>query len=248
MWTILVVIIFSILFYSLNRRIKNIEEVKGNAYSQTFGINALHAVLANKMFGKLSKIKSAEEGKPFKNWPQTDRNEWHRKFPHKQKIIDKTYLGITYLASENAFYVKTKDIFGLVLSEFRKTSIYSSCLIGDESYFKAYLEFGLVDRIADYSGRRIRVISGYLTEGIGSLTKDYDSKEDSKNKKTQILFDFPLDRTNWTDEEFKSLGFEIERYEPSLELQTAGHKDIFGETEYYDTHVTYKKNEVEIHC
>lgn len=245
-WTLISVVLFFILFYTLDRRMRRLEENRGNSYSQHFSINALKAVLANKMFGKLSKIKSSEEGKPYEDWTESERNKWHKGVHHK--IVDKVYVHVTYLASENAFFIKTKDTSGLVLNELHKTCIYSSFLIGELSNGEDYLEFGLFNRIANYGDKKIRVISGYLTEGIGSLTKDYNHHDYEANQKTQILFDFPLDHINWTDEDLKTLGFEIERYEPSLELQSAGYKDIFGETEFYDTSITYKKNGVEIYC
>src|ERR1035437_9111221 len=59
----------------LEKSTKNLENnAEKPNYSQAFIVDALQAVLMNKMFGELSGIKSVAEGKPFQEWTKSDQS------------------------------------------------------------------------------------------------------------------------------------------------------------------------------
>lgn len=225
-WTLILVILVFVLIYTLDRRIRRLEEARGRGYSQSFSINALDAVLVNRMFGELSKIRSAEEEKSYKDWTDSERKKWDKDF--RSEIVNKVYVGIKYLSSEDAFFVKTKDQSGFVLPKIEKRYLYSSCLIGEDDSFEDHLEFGLVERIIDYKEGKTRAITGYLRENNG---------KDNDKSKTIILFDFPYDRMDMTDDDLKNLGFEVKRREGSWPYE-----DMFGEMTVPPTMIDYTKN------
>lgn len=228
---LLAIILFVVVVYALSKRVNNLEEVRGQGFSHSLRITAIDAVATNKVFGKLSKIKSAEEEKPYKEWGEAEKNKWHKEF--SGEIEDKAAVNLTYLASEDAFFVKTKDQSGFVLPKIGKRYLYSSCLIGKgDSFFEDYLEFGLVERIIDYKEGKSRAITGYLRENNG---------KDKDKSRTTILFDFPYDRRDMTDDDFKSLGFEIKRWEGNWPDE-----DMFGEMTVPPTIIDYMKNDCKI--
>lgn len=227
------IIFVVIVIYVLSKRVKNLEQSRGRGYSQSFSINTLDAVSTNRMFGKLSKIKSSEEEKPYKEWVESERNKWHKEF--SSEVEGKVSINITYLASEEAFYIKTKNEFGFLLPLLGRSYLYNACLIGEDSYSEDHLEFGIADRIVDYREGKIRVITGYLQEHY-----KHEFEKDNKDK-LHILFDFPFERIDMTDDDYKSLGFEVDR-KGGDDIYT----DIFGETHGIPLRLTYKKNGAKI--
>ena len=79
-WTVISIILFFIVIYTLDKRIKKLEESRGRGFSYSFNINVLQAVLQNEMFGKLTKLKSAEEGKTYEDWSEGDKDKWHKTY------------------------------------------------------------------------------------------------------------------------------------------------------------------------
>lgn len=230
MWTLISVIIFFILIYTLDRRIKKLEEARGRGFSWAFNIDGLEAVLQNEMFGRITGIKSAEEGKPYKHWTEAEKNIWHKKY--QEEMASKTQVRLTYLVSEDAFFVKGKEGSTIVLHDVLGNSyIYSANVIGDKDEVEDYLEFGLMDRIKKDSGTYQRVITGYLKEHKGIMEKG----------EFKILFDFPFNRNDMRDEDFKSLGYEVEHMGGDDIYQ-----DDFGETHSLLRLTTLKKNGAKI--
>ncbi|RJQ27953.1 hypothetical protein C4577_00370 [Candidatus Parcubacteria bacterium] len=229
-WTLISVILFFIFFYALDRRIKRIEEARGRGFSWAFNIDALESVLQSEMFGRITGIKSAEKGRPYKEWTEAEKNIWHKKY--HETIAPKTQVRLTYLVSEDAFFVKGKDAPSVVLHDVLGSSyIYTINVIGDKNEIESYLEFGLTDRIKKDKGIYQRVITGYLKEHKGiSETGDF-----------KVLFDLPFTRNNMSDEDFKSLGYDIEHMGGDDIYQ-----DDFGETHSLLRITTLKKNGAKI--
>lgn len=231
-WTLISIILFFILFYAFDKRIKKLEETRGRGFSQSFSVDVLQAVLQNEMFGKMSKIKSAEEGKLFKDWPESDREKWYK--ANQKNIVEKTHIRLTYLSSEDAFSIKVGSNFGIQLPSYLGTDyVYSETIIGEDDSFEDYLGFSLIRRnIEGKDGKFMHVISGYLEEHF----KDLDKKT-----KVHLLFDYPFNRQDLSDNELKDMGFEVDR-----KGGDDVYEDHFGEMQSIPTMLTFKKNGAEI--
>ncbi|MEK9179232.1 MAG: hypothetical protein AAB893_02075 [Patescibacteria group bacterium] len=73
MWiSILLAIILGYFIYQQGKRLRALEEVRGPGYVHRFNINAIDAIMKHKMFGHITGIKSASEGKEFKDWTKAD--------------------------------------------------------------------------------------------------------------------------------------------------------------------------------
>lgn len=230
-WIIISIILFFIVIYTLDKRIKRLEETRGRGYSHSFNVNVLQSILQNEMFGKLAKIKSAEEGKNYKDWSEEDKDKWHKIY--QKDVVEKIYVRLTYLSSEDAFAIKVGNNFGIQLPSYGKDYVYSTSVVGDDGSFEDYLGFSLVRRnIKDHTDKYIHVLSGYLEEHFEDL---------DKKSKMQLLFDFPFNRQDLNDDYLKGLGFEVER-KGGDDI----YEDSFGETQATPTMLSFKKNGAEI--
>ncbi len=219
------------IFYVLDKRIKKLEANRGSTPSHKFFIEASNAIYQNKLFAEISGIKSGLEGKPVKEWSKGEVTKWRKDY--YRNISQKAFIKLVYLASEDAFIVQNSGGTDIYLPESSKNDIFSAVVAGDEDQMKDYLELGVVDRtIKKEGGEYTRVITAYLEEHY----EDFHKKV-----KPTILFDFPFGYWDLKDEDYKNLGFEVER-------QGGGdiYTDSFGETRGIPTITKYIKNGAEI--
>lgn len=234
MWlTILLALILGYYIYQVEKRVGSIEETRGPGYSHWFSVNVLDAVLKHKKFGEITGIKSASDGKAYKDWSKADKDRWHKNFA--EKIADKTRVTINYLQPENAYFVRTYKTNPTIAQRDSNTNLlYSAIVVGDEDGFKDNIDFSIYERLIKYDkGNYGWVLTPCLEYQDGKI---FDGK-----REFTALCDFPLFRTDLTDEEVKKLGFEVER--------RGGddiYEDSFGEKHSIPTEIMYKKNGVEI--
>src|SRR3989338_1761464 len=145
MWvTILVIaIILYYFYYKLEKRVNFLEKSKGPGYSVRFRIDAHNAVIKHKMLGKLTNIQSAIKGKDYSSWTETEKSKLRKIY---KKSLDKSIVDITYLASENAYFINDGHKTNIVLRDEISTLIYSSFVIGDENTIESpVFEFPLYE-------------------------------------------------------------------------------------------------------
>lgn len=230
----ILIILIGIAFYGihqLGKGLDKIEEKRGLGNSEFFTINVRNAIYLHPRFLKESKIKGALKGKHFKDMSEKDRTAFGN-FIEKQ-MGDKGWLAITYLANENAFFIR--DSYGktnLILSEpYGTTEILRELIIGDENgigIFENRLEFRLtVKNEKDHKGQYRDFLIGYIKE---------EFKEIGKKAEVQILFRYPFGSLDLNNEDMKALGFKIE-------VHDAGDFENFrGEIEFTKTIIEYSQN------
>jgi len=223
MWIIYTSIaLLAIGYFSLSNKFKNFEESRGKQYSMQFSVDFLNSVITNKMFGKLYGIKSAETGKEFKDWTKEDKEKWHK---ISKELANKLAVNVSYLQSEDAYFVKADQQAYISLPDLGNRNIYATTI--HETEDGESLDCFLCERYLKSEQISGKVITGYLREFDG------ESK-----KKITILFDFPIGTmSDMSDDVFKQLGYSVERH---------GGDDIyendFGDNESIPTMVTYSKN------
>ena len=77
-----------------------------NLESFTLSVDATKAVLQYQPFAGLSGISKESQGKGFRDWTKVDQEKWHGKL--RETVGKNMFIGLRYLASENAFYVRTE--------------------------------------------------------------------------------------------------------------------------------------------
>lgn len=220
-------------FYTFDKRIKQLEETRGRTYSKSFLIYSFNAILKYPLFRQLSRVNSAIENQPSDKWSDAE-NDKFQKFINDTKAEQKSNIRLVYLSSEDAFVVETDGKTHTVLPGIGGNSIYSAHFPSIENILKGEsFSFNIIDRhITIGSNKYCRVITGYL----------FDDLRDMRiNTKAKILFDFPLE-DKMTDDDFKLLGFEVERSDGDV------YEDALGEQQSAPTLIKYKKNGVEIDC
>jgi len=233
MWlTIIVAVVLGYYIYNLEKRIKSLEEVRGPGYSHWFMVNALKAVMNHKKFGEITKIKSAQEGKDFKDWSKADKDRWYK---ISDRIATKSHVKFSYLPGENAYFVNTgKETPYLTHRSGTNNLLYSEIIVGDVDGFKDHITLDIYERLRKGAQGKYE---WYLT-----VCLDYkDEKFFGGKKDFQILCEFPHFRESVEDDELKQLGFEIKR-QGGDDI----YEDSFGENHAIPTVVEYIKNGVEI--
>lgn len=191
----------------LHKRVENLEKsakVEEDRFSWTFNVKAQLAAITNPVFGKLSGIKSAEEGKNASQWTKKEQSHW-AKFWQKQ-IIQRSHFSITYLAKENAFFNRSIDgTSGFVFNDGSERDIYSETIIEKnekpENMFRLDIESLTIHA-------RDRYIKLDNKTGLRVLTIYFLEKEGGKEN-YKILCDFPFTNPRLADEN-KQLGFEVQ--------------------------------------
>ena len=213
--------LFLYVSYSVEKRVSAVAKT-GFLFSQSFSVDAEYAVSSNRFFGKLAGIKSAMAGKSFDKWNSKEKEVY------RQSYARKTFVRLTYLATEDAFFVSPIEGRPYVVLSRGKTEIFSRTIIGNEFLTGDGLEFVLVDRTLEgKKGKRTRILTAYLKERYADVHTE---------PKIHILFDYPF-MGDLEDGDLQALGFEIERRESHYE-----HKDEFGETAYYPDLIQHKRN------
>ena len=234
MWlTLFVAVILGYYIYQVEKRVRSIEETRGPGFSHWFSVNALDAVIKHKKFGEITGIKSASEGKEYKNWSKADKDRWHKNF--SEKIADRTRVTLNYLQSENAYFVGTYKTNPSVVQRDSNTNLlYSAIVAGDEDGFKDHIEFLIYERLIKHD-------QGKYSWVLTPCLQYRDEKIIDGKHEFTALCDFPLFRNDLSDEEIKKLGFEIDR-QGGDDI----YEDSFGEEHAIPTIIKYKKNGVEI--
>jgi hypothetical protein len=211
----LLFIFILILVYILNQFYKRIDKLEklnkeqeaeksSGSYSWSFNIDTQLAIITNPLFGKLSGIKSAEDGKNASQWTAKEQKIWQEKW--KDQIFKKSHIFITYLAKEDAFFshdstgsygfnfcsIGGEDVFGETVIEEKETEK------NKFSVWKDSLDLRLKHRHIDLGDKReIRVLTVYLIERFSNGDKNY-----------KVLCDFPFTMASMDFP--KKLGFEVE--------------------------------------
>lgn len=234
MWTTIIIIILGYyIFYQVDKRVRMLEEAKRHKNSHRFSVDVSNAVMKHKKFGELTGIKSASEGKEYKDWSKTDK----QKLNHiSQNINNNSSVSLTYLASENAYFIRTGE--GGSYIAFRDSInnlLYSAIVAGDKDGWKSNIEFLLYERFIkkDHGKYEWILVPCLKYKGDNSFKKE--------DRTFDTLFEFPHFKERRTDEELKQLGFEIDRW---------GGDDVFtddfGEMDTIPTVLKYIKNGAEI--
>ena len=235
MWvTILVIaIILYYFYYKLEKRVNFLEKSKGPGYSVRFRIDAHNAVIKHKMLGKLTNIQSAIKGKDYSSWTETEKSKLRKIY---KKSFDKSIVDITYLASENAYFINDGHKTNIVLRDEISTLIYSSFVIGDENTIESpVIEFSVYERLVKEGKNNYKWVLAPCLEYRENMLD-----LEKKNDQIDILFEFPL-YENHDEQKMKQLGFKVTTNKDYPE----GCKDIFGK-EFAFTQSIYEKNGVEL--
>lgn len=238
MWlTLLIAVVLGYYIYKLEKRVRSIEETRGPEYSHRFSINVFDAILKHDKFGKIAGIKSANDGKDYKDWTKEDKIKWEKDKKLREMLWPSSLVSLNYLVSENAYFVSTnKNNPNFIHRDSNCNLLYSDIVIGDKDGFKDHIEFSIYERLIKYDeGKYGWVLTPCLQY------RDDHILDINKSHTFTTLCDFPLFRTDLSDEEAKKLGFEVER--------RGGddiYEDSFGEIQSIPTEIKFKKNGVEI--
>ncbi len=163
MWILLSAVVLLVLLwvYALDRKLKEINDLRGHGQSHWFGLETANAVGRNKHFKKMYKNGSSVSNDDIKNLKDAKkavaetRDQW-KKIP--QKFLDRMTIKITYLASENVYFIEPlKGNPEIVLRNDIDTIrlLYSAIIGGDEECVKEYLELSVYERLVyDSTGKR----------------------------------------------------------------------------------------------
>jgi hypothetical protein len=234
MWlTILIGIIFFYTLYQFDKRIKTIEQTRGKGYSHWFSVGVQDAIIKHRKFGEITGIKSATEGKNYNEWSKVDKEKWSKMSPKISEQMRKWYVTITYLASEDAYFVNNyKDSPTIIFRKDTTNLLYSSIVVGDKNGFDPNIEFLLYERL-------IKKENGN-SEWVLVPCLQYSGKWLAGEKDFIVLCEFPHFAEK-NENDLKHLGFEIKR---------SGGDDIytdqFGKMQGIPTEIKYIKNGAEI--
>lgn len=231
MWSAIIILIIVFIYgYQLEKRIRSIEETRGPSYSQRFWIDPSEAILKYDKLGDVLGIKSIKEGKSYDKWTKEDKDKWNKNY--SKDFFNDISLHITYLQSENAYFVKAGS--NSPYFSYRDSTnnyVYSKIIAGDKDGFKNNIEFVVYDRLMkDKEGKYHWVITPCIKFSDGA----FKGKSDFIN-----LCDFPIFSADRSDEFVRKFGFEVKR--------SGGddfYEDDFGEHHSILTEVEYKKNGV----
>lgn len=213
--------------YQLDKRLRSLEEKKVIGESQSFLIDAHQSVLYFKPFGKITGLKEIEAGVKENKLSDKELDKFGGLL--RDGLHRKLQMRITYLASENAFYIQHAETSGLVLIN-EVSQIFNTIICGDFEGINANVSFGIMHRVTEFNGVREPVISGYLREDTGNFKKE---------GKFLSLFDLPF--SSYRDMEYyKQLGFKAEEDDSDF------YTDYFGDSRVLSSTVTLSKNGVTI--
>ena len=136
------------------------------------------------------------------------------------------------MSNEDCFFIKSKNYSGIVLKDLGKTCLYSAVVAGDKDMVGDYLETSVYERVDMNDQKYQRVISMCLEEHYSDFNKE---------GKKHVLFSFPYQRNDMTNEEFKMMGFDVKRRDGDyLGI------DMFGAHDGFSDRTTLTKNGAEI--
>lgn len=191
------------------------------AETQDLEIDISDAIVDNKGFREFIGIKSLIDDVDPEKWPIADKKKQSELFDNG-KIWDKTRFWITYLSSEDAFFLTLNDGHSKLILRNRgsKTYLIQSDLFGTREYgskSEKVLSVQLLARNIDINKKTYHVLSAGLNE--------YKRKTKSSKKTLKMTFgdfekpiyrhlwDFPIGKQygkrNLKKEDYELLGFQI---------------------------------------
>lgn len=194
-------------------------------------IDATNAVLRHPKFASLSGISKVSQGKRFQDWAKIDQQKYQAKL--RSTVGHHFFVGMTYLSSENMFFVRPQKVNPYLSNLGHKARIYQQTVAGEDYGEKVELRFYI---------RSIESLGWCITVAIWY---DNDKFGDDKRENLRILCDFPLVATqggNQHDELLQQYGFKVERYD-----NIDGFTDEFGDYEYGNSSTTVSKNDVRVY-
>lgn len=223
-------LVFGLFIYLFNR-IHKLEQSKGIYDSQWLRIKTTQSLLGYEPFLKLVGIKSNLAKKDYDKWTKKEKEIWG-KYP--SKYVGKMNVKINYLASEDSYLVQPESGKSYLVQRGGTNSIiYSGIIAGDEEGFNPHINLDIYERYVDFGGERKEPAFTICLEYTGKIFNYNYNKNDFK-----ILCDFPIFDLK-TDEEFKKLGFEVDRTGAD-----DVYKDSFDEMHSIPLMMNYKKNGV----
>jgi hypothetical protein len=226
MWSLIAIVITIFIIYRIDNRLQKLESNFKGKFSCNIQINAKNAVTSSAFFKDKCGIKSFAKESDISKFTKDEQNEWYRL---QTELSSRTKLNLTYLSTENCFFVKTSNSTYISQLDFNKSTIYFETVFGDEDHQKPYIDFILEERSMELLGKHTRVLTGYLIE-----------KENWMDKKAPtILFNFPYNE-KLTTEQFNSLGFELEVENGEV------YKDSLGDFVQVGNSVKLTQNDVSI--
>ncbi len=238
----IVAIIAIVAFYYLNNRIDKIRDVvnenKGMGLSRTYRFDLTQAIASNETFKRLTNIKSYIEDKPSDEWTKDETKRINEIYEADGGLSDKLYFNITYLAKEDAFFIKAgnSSYFGLRRS-IGKNHLYYVDLIGSILKSEKRLRLEVVERRIRQNNMTLHLFTVGLRE-FGERILD-------KSKYVKLA-DFPYIKNYGSsvleESDYKFFGFDIKESSPWPD------RDEFGEVEIspMDSEVIYNHAETKI--
>ncbi len=236
MWltTVIVIVIAGYFYYQIDRRIKNLEKERNSGYSYSMSIDAVQSVLKFDKFGELCGIASATEGKEFKDWTKTDKDKLKSSNSDFRKFRLRSRVNLTYLSSENAYFINSYQGCGIIFRDQTTNLLYSATVAGDDDGLENHILFSIYEKL-------VKSPQG-IYEWMLLPCLEYRDEDNSNEKNKFItLCEFPHFARNIDDDDFRNLGFIVDRRE-GLDF----FKNVFGEEEVLPTIIKYKKNGVDI--
>jgi hypothetical protein len=192
--------------------------------SHWFNVDVKESVLLHKKFKDITGLERYKNWNEYEKLPKHEKEKWEKIW----KELEKAYVSVNYLSSENAYYINNNvDNPYFVLREDNLHLLYSAILLGDKSGFKSNIEFLLYERFEN---------GKWLLVPCLQYSDDSKNYFDKDRKSFDILFEFPL-FDNLSTEKAKELGFEYKK--------TGGddvYTDHFGKMHGVPTEVKYIKN------
>jgi len=225
MWNYITGLVVIYVFIQLVEKILNIfRKNYGSSQSHRFSIDANFALIKNKKFLEMIGIKSGAEGKEYDSWTKTEKEKWDNfALNGGPQTVD-----ITYLSSENSYYISSGISSGyFFLRDNENQIIYSKIIAGDKDGLDENIEFGIYEK----SG-------GFMKHNAIVPFFRYSKRNDDTGGDFIPLCEFP-NLPLMSDSKYMKLGFEVNR---------SGGNDWY-EDDFKDGHAipvskTYKKNGV----
>jgi hypothetical protein len=178
-------------------------------------------------------VSEGSQGKSFKEWADLDKELWQDKI--RKKVIQRPYLGVNYLASENVLYVRPKHISPYFCYFKNKDRIYQETVAGE--ILAEEVQLRVYSRVVVKLGWCLTVALYWNNGKVG----------DDEQEEFKILCDFPLaaTQTPWSefDGTMEDLGFKVTHSD-----SISGNTDEFGDLAYMEPQHFYELNGVRIDC
>ncbi len=197
------VIIGIVVYFLIDYRLRKIEAGKKIGESKWINVEGLNAILAHPKLGEVTGIKSAKEGKSFKDWTKAEKDKWKKDLLPKAQS---SFVHIAYLSNENAYYVNCPhdpSLTGLTFRHSTTNLLHSAIVAGDEDGFDKRLEFYIYERL-------VKGENGKNQWRLVPCIEYFDGEVPIKKDFT-VLCEFPLFEDKNIEEQAKKLGFDVNK-------------------------------------